>query len=98
MRGDRAKNWNGLLALALSRPVNLFQFAAVFLHRIIYKRLQSNRSGRGLTQNDINEFGAERTSERGSERANARAGQRELARVRANERAIVTVLASQPPK
>ena len=94
MRGDRAKNWNGLLALALSRPVNLFQFAAVFLHRITYKWLQSNRSGRGLTRNDINEFGAERTSER----ANARAGQRELARVRANERAIVTVLASQPPK
>ena len=75
MRGDRAKNWNGLrLTLALSRPVNLFQFASVFLHRIIYKWLQSNRSGRGLTRNDINEFGAERTSEQASERTSGTKG------------------------
>ena len=75
MRGDRAKNWNGLrLANLPSLPVNLFQFASVFLHRITYKWLQSNRSGRGLTRNDINEFGAERASERAGERTSGTKG------------------------
>ena len=75
---------------ATRSAVNLFQFVSLFLHRIIYKWLQSNRGGRRLVRSDINEFGLNEPNER--------TAQRELAKVRCarmSERAMVTVLASR---